>query len=53
MEVHRGEPELPALRPPAEVRAFTGYEKGTKYGNGGKGDKAKKGKKNKSGPSVE
>jgi len=53
MEVHRGEPELPALRPPAEVRAFTGYEKGTKYGNGGKGEKAKKGKKNKSGPSVE
>ena len=24
IEVHRGEPELPALRPPAEVRAFDG-----------------------------
>jgi len=48
IEVHRGEAEVPALRPPAEVRAFPGYEKGTKYGNGGKGDKVKKGKKNKS-----
>ena len=54
VEVHRGEAEVPALRPPAEVRAFTGYEKGSKYGNGGKGgkagkgDKAKKEKKNKS-----
>ena len=48
IEVHRGEQELPALRPPANVRAFPGYAKGTKYGKGGKGDKAKKGgKKNK------
>jgi hypothetical protein len=59
VEVHRGEQELPALRPPTEVGAFTGYGKGTKYGKGdkddkgekeGKGDKGqkvKKGKKNK------
>jgi len=51
IEVHRGEPELPVLRPPTEVRAFPGSGKGTKYGpggKGGKGDKAKKDKKNKS-----
>ena len=57
VEVHRGEPELPALRPPADVRAFSGFAKGTKYGAGEEGDqgkKSKKGKKNKSGkPSVE
>ena len=50
IEVHRGEQELPALRPPTNVRAFPGYGKGTKYGKGEKGDKAKKGeKKNKAG----
>ena len=53
IEVHRGEQELPALRPPTEVRAFPGFAKGTKYGKGEKGEKAPKGKKNKSGPSVE
>jgi hypothetical protein len=47
IEVHRGEPELPALRPPAEVRAFTGYGKGTKYGKGENGEKSKKDKKDK------
>jgi hypothetical protein len=35
IEVHRGEQELPALRPPTEVRAFPGFAKGTKYGKGG------------------
>jgi len=45
IEVHRGEPELPALRPPAEVLAFPGYGKGTKYGQGGKSEKAPRGKK--------
>ena len=50
IEVHRGEPELPALRPPAEVRAFSGYAKGSKYGDGEKGEKSgkrEKGKRNK------
>ena len=50
VEIHRGEPELPALRPPTEVRAFSGYGKGTKYGtddNGDKAGKAKKGKRKK------
>ncbi len=47
VEVHRGEQELPALRPPTEVRAFPGSAKGTKYGKGGKGDKIKKDKKKK------
>ncbi|MCU0914933.1 MAG: T9SS C-terminal target domain-containing protein [Planctomycetes bacterium] len=42
IEVHRGEPELPALRPPTEVRAFPGYGRGTKYGPDGKGDNKKK-----------
>jgi len=45
VEVHRGEQELPALRPPTEVRAFTGYGKGTKYGKGDKDEKAVKGDK--------
>ncbi|MCY2989755.1 MAG: T9SS C-terminal target domain-containing protein [Planctomycetota bacterium] len=50
IEVHRGEQELPALRPPTNVRAFPGYAKGTKYGKGGNRDKAKKGeRKNKAG----
>jgi len=44
IEVHRGEPELPALRPPTEVRVFSGFAKGTKYGTG---ENAKKGKRNK------
>lgn len=53
IEVHRGEPELPALRPPTEVRAVTGYAKGSKYGKGekgekgGTGEKARKGRRNK------
>ena len=60
IEVHRGEAEVPALRPPAEVRAFSGFAKGTKYGKdgpSGKDDKIggeempAKGKKNKSQPS--
>ena len=42
IEVHRGEQELPALRPPTEVRAFPDSAKGTKYG---KGDKKKDKKK--------
>lgn len=41
IEVHRGEPELPALRPPTEVRVVPGYGKGTKYGPDGKGEKKK------------
>ncbi len=52
VEVHRGEPELPALRPPAEVRAFPGYGKGAKYQKGepaDTGEKAKKGKRSKAG----
>jgi hypothetical protein len=53
IEVHRGEQELPALRPPTEVKAFSGYAKGTKYGKGetadegSTGDKGKKDKKDK------
>jgi Beta-galactosidase len=42
VEVHRGEPELPALRPPTEVRAFPGYGKGTKYGKDGPSEEADK-----------
>ena len=43
IEVHRGEPELPALRPPTEYRVVPN-SKGAKYGNkgGGKGDKKNK-----------
>ena len=50
IEVHRGEPELPALRPPTEVRAFPGYGKGTKYQKtepAETGEKARKGKRSK------
>ena len=47
VEVHRGEAEVPALRPPTEVRVFPGFAKGTKYGKGAKG------KKNKSDPAGE
>jgi hypothetical protein len=53
IEVHRGEQELPALHPPTEVKAFSGYAKGTKYGKGesadegSTGDKGKKEKKDK------
>jgi len=50
VEIHRGEQELPALRPPTEVHAFSGYGKGTKYGtddNSDKAGKAKKGKRKK------
>jgi len=46
VEIHRGEAEVPALRPPTEVRAFPGSGKGTKYGPDGKKDK--KDKKDKS-----
>jgi hypothetical protein len=56
VEVHRGEPELPALRPPAVVRAFPGYAKGTKYQKGEKtetGESASKGKRNKAGATKE
>jgi len=53
IEVHRGEQELPALRPPTEVRAFPGYGKGTKYGKDGKGEKARKGRRKKSDPAAE
>lgn len=45
VEVHRGEPELPVLRPPTEYRVVPGYGKGTKYEKGDKGDKEKKNKK--------
>jgi len=50
LEVHRGEPELPALRPPAEVRAFPGYGKGAKYQKSAPEDTdapARKGRRNK------
>ena len=53
IEVHRGEQELPALRPPTEVRAFPGFAKGTKYGKGEKGGKSPRGKKKKANPAVE
>lgn len=41
IEVHRGEPEQPALRPPTEYRVVPGYGKGTKYGPDGKGQSKK------------
>ena len=45
IEVHRGEPELPALLPPDEVHAFPGNAKGAKYNKSdGTGNKSKKGK---------
>lgn len=50
IEVHRGEPEVPALRPPTDVRPVAGYAKGTKYGEaekGGKADRKEKRKNNK------
>ena len=34
VEVHRGEQELPLLRPQEENRAFKGSAKGTKYRKG-------------------
>jgi hypothetical protein len=43
--VHRGEQELPLLRPKEENRAFKGSAKGTKYGKGEnavEGDKEQK-----------
>ena len=40
IEVHRGEPELPALRPPTEYRVVPN-SKGAKFGKGDKGDKEK------------
>jgi len=42
VEVHRGEQELPALRPPNSVHAFDGYSRGTKYGKGEKEIKKKR-----------
>jgi hypothetical protein len=48
VEVHRGEQELPLLRPQEENRAFKGSAKGTKYGKGEnavEGDKENKEKK--------
>lgn len=45
VEVHRGEPELPALLPPAEVKAFAASRRGAKFGKGDEGDKGKKNKK--------
>ena len=53
IEVHRGEQELPALRPPAEVKAFPASGKGTKYGKGDKAEKREKGKKGKKDKSVD
>jgi hypothetical protein len=50
VEVHRGEPDVPALRPPTDVRPVAGYAKGTKYSGAEKGGKAgqgEKGRKNK------
>jgi hypothetical protein len=48
VEVHRGEQELPLLRPQEDNRAFKGSAKGTKYSkveNAVGGDKEKKGKR--------
>jgi hypothetical protein len=42
IEVHRGEPELPALHPPTDARAFPGYGKGTKYGKEAPSEEADK-----------
>ena len=39
IEVHRGEAEVPPLRPQEENRAFPGFAKGTKYGADGMADK--------------
>jgi hypothetical protein len=39
IEVHRGEAEVPPLRPQEENRAFPGFTKGTKYGADGMADK--------------
>ena len=41
VEVHRGEPELPLLLPPAEVKDFPPSGKGAKYKKGEKGKKDK------------
>jgi hypothetical protein len=35
IEIHRGEQELPLLRPPTDVRPVSGYGKGIKYGEEG------------------
>jgi hypothetical protein len=51
VEVHRGEQELPLLRPQEDNRAFKGSAKGTKYSKGEnavEGDKEKKWKRDKS-----
>ena len=50
IEVKRGEQDVPALLPQAENHAFSGHNKGTKYGKGEnniEGDKQKKEKKDK------
>jgi hypothetical protein len=52
IEVKRGEQDVPALLPQAENHAFSGHNKGTKYGKGEnnvEGDKQKKEKKDKKG----
>ena len=56
VEVHRGEQELPLLRPQEENRAFKGSAKGTKYGKGEnavEGDKENKEKKGDKGDKKE
>jgi hypothetical protein len=45
IEVHRGEPEHPALRPSTDYRVDSRYGKGTKYGPDGKTEKKKDKKK--------
>ena len=48
IEVHRGEPELPALRPPADYRVVPN-SRGAKYDKKGGGDKSGKPSKEKKG----
>lgn len=50
IEVHRGEQDVPVLRPPTDVKAFAGYAKGSKYGaaeKGGKNDRKENRKRTK------
>ena len=42
VEIQRGAPEVPALRPPKKVRPVTGYGKYIRDGPGGTGDRDKK-----------
>jgi len=39
VEVHRGEPLVPVLRPPAEIGVFSGHARGAKYGSRSEMDK--------------